>query len=102
MSHEDNADYKGEESDEIVLSLLRLLMKEASHAQFERNRQSHHVDKASEELEPVSFVGLSHEDQVGDGPDHIEQEGARHVVVSDRLNIFVGPGLLYEVKNDLE
>lgn len=53
MSNVNNTEDQREEGDQIVLSLLRLLMKKAAHSKFQRNSNSHEMNETSEKLQVV-------------------------------------------------
>ena len=89
------------ETGQIVLSLLGVLLQDATKDDLQWLGESHEVDE-SEHLEPVELESLVEEDELWDGANNVKEEIAGEVVHGDGLDLLQGSGPLHEVEDDLE
>ena len=100
MGNIDNDQNEGAEASKVILSLLGVLLEDASQKELEWLGKSHEVDQ-SEELQPEEVEGLV-VDQIGNGGNHIKDEEAGEVVDSNGLDLLECSGPLHEVEHDLK
>jgi hypothetical protein len=89
------------EASKIILSLLRVLLEDASQEQLQWLHQSHEVDQ-SEDLKVVELEALIEEHQLWHSSDHVKQEVAAEIIHGDGLDLLQSSGPLHEIENDLE
>lgn len=100
MTDIDDEQDEGAERCEIVLPLLRVLLKEALKHELNRLGESQEMDK-SEKFHPVELWALFEDDQLWDSCDNIKDEIAGEVTNGDLLKILVSSGLLNEIQSNL-
>ena len=83
------------------MSLLRVLLKNASEKELQWLDKSHEVNK-SEHLKVVEFESLSEENKVWNGSNHIKEEVTGKVVYRDCLNFLKSSGSFDKVEDNLE
>lgn len=101
MRYVNNSEDEGAEAGEIILSLLRVLLEDASKKELEWLHKSHEVDQ-SEHLQPVVFKRFLENHQVWNSSYHIEDEVTGQVIHRDGLDLLQGSSSLYKIEDDLK
>ena len=83
------------------MSLLRVLLENASEKELEWLNKSHEVNK-SEHLKVVELESLIEENQIWNGSNHIKDKVAGQVVYRDSLDFLKGSSPLHKVEDNFE
>lgn len=101
MRNIDNTQNERAETGQIILSLLGVLLKDASQKELQWLDKSHEVNE-SEHLQEIVLEALIEENQFWDGTNHIKEEITGKVVYRNGLNLLKSSCSLHEVQDDLE